>query len=176
MAQAFSHLEPRPRRSLIFLTVSGEERGLWGSEYFSGHPVVPISQIVADLNTDMVGRNWKDTIVAIGKQHSDLGATLNRVNRLHPELHMTAIDDIWPQESFYTRSDHYNFARNGVPILFFFNGTHPDYHRPGDEVSKIDGEKESRIVKLVFYLGLEIANAKDKPKWNPKSYQEIVGQ
>ena len=174
IAQAFAKLKPRPQRSLIFLTVSGEERGLWGSEYFTTHPPVPIGQIVADLNTDMVGRNWKDTVVAIGKEHSDLGATLNRVNAAHPELGMTAIDDLWPQEQFYSRSDHFNFAQKGVPILFFFNGVHEDYHRPGDEVSKIDGEKESRIVKLVFYLGLELANATEKPRWNPESYQSIV--
>ncbi|MSR06488.1 MAG: M28 family peptidase [Gemmatimonadetes bacterium] len=174
LAQAFSKLTPRPKRSLIFLTVSGEERGLWGSEYFSLHPPVEMSQVIADLNTDMVGRNWKDTIVAIGKEHSDLGATLNRVNAAHPELNMTAIDDIWPEEHFYQRSDHYNFAQKGVPILFFFNGTHPDYHGRGDEVSKIDGEKESRIVKLVFYLGLDLANAAEKPKWNPESYKSIV--
>jgi hypothetical protein len=65
-------------------------------------------------------------------------------------------------------------AVRGVPILFFFNGVHADYHRPGDEVSKIDAEKESRIVKLVFYLGLDIANAAEKPKWNPESYKSIV--
>ena len=174
LAMAFAKLEPKPKRSLIFLTVSGEERGLWGSDYFANHPPVPIGQIVADLNTDMVGRNWKDTIVVIGKEHSDLGATLNRVNRAHPELRMTAIDDIWPNEDFYSRSDHFNFARKGVPILFFFNGTHADYHRPSDEVSKIDAEKESRIVKLAFYLGLDLANAKDRPKWKPDSYKRVV--
>jgi len=173
-AEAFAQLSPRPRRSLIFLTVSGEERGLWGSDYFASHPPVPIGQIVADLNMDMVGRNWKDTIVVIGKEHSDLGGTLARVSAQHPELHMAAIDDIWPAEGFYFRSDHYNFARRGVPILFFFNGTHADYHRPGDEVAKIDAEKESRIVRLVFYLGLELANAAQKPKWNPASYRRIV--
>jgi len=104
----------------------------------------------------------------------DLGATLNRVGAAHPELKMQPIDDIWPQESFYTRSDHYNFARKGVPILFFFNGTHPDYHRPSDSVDKIDAEKESRIVKLVFYLGLDVANGAERPKWNPDSYARIV--
>ena len=173
-AEALARLEPRPKRSMIFLTVSGEEKGLWGSAYFADHPPVPVASIVADLNTDMVGRNWKDTIVVIGKEHSDLGATLNRVGAAHPELKMQPIDDIWPQESFYTRSDHYNFARKGVPILFFFNGTHPDYHRPSDSVDKIDAEKESRIVKLVFYLGLDVANAADRPKWNPDSYARIV--
>jgi len=173
-AEAFAQLQPRPKRSIIFLTVSGEEKGLWGSAYFADHPPVPIGDIVANLNTDMVGRNWKDTIVAIGKEHSDLGVTLNRVGAAHPELRMQPIDDIWPQESFYTRSDHYNFARKGVPILFFFNGTHPDYHRPSDSVDKIDAEKESRIVKLVFYLGLDVANAADRPKWNADSYKRIV--
>jgi hypothetical protein len=174
LAEAFSRLTPHPKRSLIFLTVSGEERGLWGSSYFAAKPPVPMSQIVADLNSDMVGRNWKDTIVVIGRQHSDLGQTLARVNAAHPELDMTAIDDIWPEERFYFRSDHYNFARRGVPILFFFNGVHPDYHRPSDEPSKIDAEKESRIIKLVFYLGLEVANTPERPKWNPDSYKEIV--
>jgi len=174
-AAAFSRLAPRPRRSLVFMTVSGEERGLWGSQYFSEHPTVPLEDVVADLNIDMIGRNWKDTIVAIGKEHSDLGATLNRVGAAHPELHMTPIDDIWPQENFYFRSDHYNFARKGVPILFFFNGTHPDYHQVGDSPDRIDAEKESRIIKLVFYLGLDIANAAERPKWNPESYKRIVG-
>lgn len=174
LAEAFSMLDPAPKRSMIFLTVSGEEKGLWGSSYFASHPSVPIEDIVADLNMDMIGRNWRDTIVVIGKEHSDLGATLNRVNAEHPELDMTAIDDIWPEENFYRRSDHFNFARRGVPILFFFNGTHADYHRPSDEVEKIDAEKESRIVKLVFYLGLDVANAAQRPQWDPESYEEIV--
>jgi hypothetical protein len=173
-AEAFAQLGPRPKRSIIFLTVSGEEKGLWGSAYFADHSPVPIGDIVADLNADMVGRNWKDTIAVIGKEHSDLGATLNRVGLAHPELRIQPVDDIWPQENFYFRSDHYNFARKGVPILFFFNGTHADYHRPSDSVDKIDAEKESRIVKLVFYLALDVANAADRPKWNPDSYTRIV--
>jgi hypothetical protein len=174
LAEAFAALNPRPKRSIIFLNVSGEEKGLWGSAYFADHSPVPMNNVVADLNIDMIGRNWKDTIVAIGKEHSDLGATLNRVAAAHPELNMQPIDDIWPQENFYFRSDHYNFARKGVPILFFFSGTHADYHRPSDSPDKIDAEKESRVARLVFYLGLEIANAADRPKWNPDSYKRIV--
>jgi hypothetical protein len=174
LAEAFAQLEPRPRRSLIFLTVSGEEKGLWGSEYFTVRPPVPIDQIVANLNADMIGRNWPDTIVVIGKEQSDLGQTLARVNTAHPELNVTAIDDLWPQENFYRRSDHFNFARQGVPILFFFNGTHADYHRPSDHVELIDAEKESRIVRLMFFLGLEIANAAERPQWDPTSYEQIV--
>ncbi|MDH5805269.1 MAG: M20/M25/M40 family metallo-hydrolase, partial [Gemmatimonadota bacterium] len=174
IAEAFSQMAQPPRRSMIFLLVSGEEKGLWGSEYYADNPTVPIEDIVANLNTDMVGRNWPDTIVAIGKEHSDLGETMNRVNEAHPELGMTAIDDIWPGERFYFRSDHYNFARNGVPILFFFNGVHEDYHRPSDHVDKIDGEKAARLSQLVFYLGVEIGEAAERPEWNPESYAQIV--
>jgi len=174
LAEALSMPGARPKRSVVFLTVSGEEHGLWGSAWFSEHPVVPMSQVVADLNIDMIGRNWKDTIVVIGKEHSDLGATLDRVNRAHPELRMKAIDDIWPEENFYFRSDHYNFARKGVPILFFFNGTHPDYHGPDDEPDRIDAEKESRIVRLVYLITQEVGDAPARPAWNPASYKRIV--
>lgn len=174
LAEAFSRPGARPKRSIIFLTVSGEEKGLWGSNYFSEHPPVPIIQIVADINIDMIGRNWPDTIVAIGKEHSDLGATLNRVNAAHPELGMTAIDDRWPEERFYFRSDHYNFARKGVPILFFFNGVHKDYHEVTDSPDKINSDKESRILRLLFFLGQEVGNAARRPQWNPASYREIV--
>jgi Zn-dependent M28 family amino/carboxypeptidase len=167
-------LEVAPRRSILFVLVSGEERGLWGSDHFTANPPVPVEDMVANLNADMVGRNWTDTIVAIGKEHSSLGATLAEVNEAHPELGMTAIDDIWPEERFYYRSDHFNFARRGVPVLFFFNGTHDDYHRPSDEVERIDGEKTSRIGRLLFYLGMEIADADERPTWDPESYRQIV--
>jgi hypothetical protein len=174
LAEAFTRPGARPKRSIIFLTVSGEEKGLWGSKYFSEHPPVPIGQIVADINIDMIGRNWPDTIVAIGKEHSDLGATLNRVNAAHRELGMTAIDDRWPEERFYFRSDHYNFARRGVPILFFFNGVHEDYHEVTDSPEKINSDKEARILRLLFYLGQEVGNAPTRPQWKPESYKEIV--
>jgi Zn-dependent M28 family amino/carboxypeptidase len=174
LAEAYSQPGARPKRSMIFMTVSGEEKGLWGSRWYSEHPTVPVKSIVANVNIDMIGRNWKDTIVVIGKEHSDLGATLNRVNAAHPELGMTAIDDIWPNERFYFRSDHYNFARKGVPILFFFNGTHDDYHQPTDTPDKIDAEKEARILKLIYFLGQDIGNAAARPQWKPESYKEIV--
>jgi hypothetical protein len=172
LAEAFARAPTK--RSMIFLTVSGEEKGLWGSEWFAANPPVPVEKMVANLNLDMIGRNWKDTIVVIGKEHSDLGETLNRVNAAHPELGMSAIDDLWPQEQFYFRSDHYNFAKRGVPILFFFNGTHADYHQPSDSPEKIDAEKESRIVKLIFYVAREVGDAVEKPQWNAESYRKIV--
>ena len=174
IAEAFASLPTKPKRSMIFLLVSGEEKGLWGSAYFAENPPVPIERMVADLNADMVGRNWPDTIVAIGMEHSDLGETLGLVNEAHPELGMTAIDDIWPEERFYFRSDHYNFARKGVPILFFFNGTHEDYHGRDDEVDRIDAEKAVRISRLIFYLGYELANRSERPRWNPESRRQIV--
>lgn len=174
LAEAF--VLARPKRSIIFVTVSGEEKGLWGSAYFADHPPVETRSIVADLNMDMIGRNWKDTVVAIGKEHSDLGATADRVTVEHPDLGITIVDDLWPKENLYFRSDHYNFARKGIPILFFTSGLHPDYHAVTDSPDKIDAEKEARILQLVFYLGQEVANASGRPSWKPESYKKIVSK
>ncbi len=174
LAEAFASLETRPRRSLMFMTVSGEERGLLGSRWYSENPVVPLDQTVANLNIDMIGRNWADTIVAIGQEESTLGALVQSVSRAHPELDMTVIEDRWPEESFYTRSDHYNFARNGVPILFFFNGVHEDYHAVTDEIEKIKFEKMSRIGRLIFYTGLAVAEADERPIWDADAYARVV--
>ena len=176
LARAFSELDPAPRRSMIFMTVSGEEKGLLGSQYYAENPTFPLEQTVANINLDMVGRNWADTIVAIGKGESDLGPQVDRISAAHPELDMAVIDDLWPEESFYTRSDHYNFARRGVPILFFFNGTHDDYHRPSDEVDKIGYDKMARLARLLFYLGLEVANQDARPAWDPEAYERVVDQ
>ncbi len=174
LARAFAQPGARPKRSMIFVTVSGEEKGLWGSAYFAANPPVPVGQMVANINMDMIGRNWTDTVVVIGKEHSDLGQTLNAVTSAHPELGMATIDDIWPEQNFYGRSDHFNFARKGVPILFFFNGTHADYHRVSDSPDKIDYEKMSRIARLGFFLGTEIANRAARPKWVQESYDRYV--
>jgi len=173
-AMASMPVEARPRRSMLFLWVSGEERGLLGSAAYARDPSVPLESMVANFNVDMVGRNWTDTIVAIGKEHSDLGATMNRVNDANPEIGMTAIDDIWPEENFYRRSDHFNFARRGVPVLFFFNGTHDDYHQASDEVAKLNTEKMARIGRLLLLLGVEVGNADERPAWNPASFEEFA--
>jgi hypothetical protein len=174
IARAFASLGQAPRRSIIFMTVSGEEKGLLGSRYYAENPTFPIESTVANINLDMVGRNWSDTIVAIGKAESTLGLQVERISADHPELDMAVIDDIWPEESFYTRSDHYNFAQRGVPILFFFNGTHDQYHQPADEVELIDYDKMARIGRLVFYLGLEVANEDERPAWDPEAYERVV--
>jgi peptidase M28-like protein len=174
LAEAFSQPGVQPKRSILFLAPSGEEPGLLGSAHFTEHPTVPLQAIVADINMDLIGRNWPDSVIAVGPEQSDLGQTLARVVAAHPELRMTPIADRWPEERIFYRSDHYNFARKGVPILFFTSGTHPDYHRPSDEAERIDGEKESRLVRLLFYLGAEVAGQPSRPKWKPESYRDIV--
>jgi len=175
LAEAFASARERPKRSLVFMTVSGEERGLWGSAYFADHPTVPLADVIADLNIDMVGRNSKDTVAVIGREHSNLGATLDSVAAAHRELNIKPVGDLWPQEGLFFRSDHYNFAKKGVPILFFTTGLHPDYHQVTDSPEKINAEKEARFARLVFYLGQAVANTSQRPRWNPDSYKRIVG-
>ena len=175
LAQAFASLETPPRRSLVFLTVSGEERGLLGSGWYAENPLFPLGATVANLNIDMIGRNWRDTVVAIGANESTLGTTLRQTLREHPELGLEMIDDPWPEENFYFRSDHYNFARKGVPVLFFFTGTHEDYHGPNDEPDRILYDKTARITRLIFHLGQRIADAEQRPEWDPAAYRRVVG-
>jgi hypothetical protein len=174
LMEAFTRPGVRPKRSIIFLAPSAEEPGLIGSAYFTAHPPVPLQRIVADINMDLIGRNWRDSVIAVGIEQSDLGRTLASVVQAHPELRMTPIADRWPEERIFYRSDHFNFARRGVPILFFTSGTHPDYHRPTDEAARIDGEKESRLLRLLFYLGSALAGPGPRPRWNAESYRQIV--
>ena len=174
LAEAFATAAERPRRSVVFMTVSGEERGLWGSAYFTDHPTVPLASVIADLNTDMVGRNAPDTMSVIGREHSDLGAVVDRVAAAHSELHLHPVGDLWPQEGLFFRSDHFNFAKHGVPILFFTSGLHPDYHKVTDAPTALDADKVARYARLAYYVGMDIANAAGRPKWNPESYKQIV--
>ena len=173
VAEAFVTSGVRPLRSIIFLNVSGEEKGLLGSQYFSEHPVVPLTSIVADINIDMIGRNAADTVVAIGQDYSSLGPTTQGIAAKHPELHLTVSRDIWPQERFFFRSDHYNFARKDIPAIFFFSGVHEDYHRPSDQVEKINGDKAARIAKLAYYLARDIADGRAAPKWTEQGLKEV---
>ena len=173
LAEAFGRQKVATRRSLIFLTVSGEEKGLWGSAYFASHPPVPLAQVVADLNMDMIGRNWTDTIAVIGREYSSLGPTLDSVAAAHRQLNMTPVGDQWPEERIFFRSDHYNFAKNGVPILFFTSGLHADYHQPSDSPDKIEAEKEARLLQLVFWMGQAVGNATGKPTWNAGALEQV---
>lgn len=171
IAQTFAKAKAKgqgPRRTMIFMTVSGEEEGLWGSDYYTTHPVFPLEKTSVDLNTDMVGRidpNYKgdslNYIYVIGedKLSSDLMKISDSVNNstMHLELDRRFNDPKDPNR-FYYRSDHYNFAKHGVPVIFYFNGTHKDYHRPTDTVDKINFDLMAKRVKLVFYTAWAMAN------------------
>ena len=156
-----------PRRSILFLTVTGEEKGLLGSEYYVSHPVYPLASTVADLNIDMVGRrdpqhNGKpDFVYVIGsdKLSSELHEINERNNKTYTQLDFdyTYNDEKHPDQLYY-RSDHWNFAKNNVPIIFYFDGIHEDYHKPSDEVSKIDFDLLAKRDKAVFYTAWELVN------------------
>lgn len=176
IAEAVTKLNGRTRRSILVLNVSGEEKGLLGSAYFSDHPTVPLANIVADINLDMISRNNPDSIVVIGKQYSDLGVTLARVVATHPELQLVAADDLWPTQNLWARSDHYSFARKGVPALLFYAGSHPQYHRANDEVTVINTGKLTSVAQLAFYLGIEVANTTSRPQMYPTSRQALAAE
>ncbi|MGH7535798.1 MAG: M20/M25/M40 family metallo-hydrolase, partial [Gemmatimonadales bacterium] len=173
IAEAFARGGPRPRRSLLFFVPSGEEKGLWGSGYFVERPTVPLDRLVADINQDLVGRNWPDSVIAVGPELGSLGGTLARVVAAHPELRMHPLADRWPEERIFYRSDHYSFARKGVPVLFFTSGTHPDYHQPTDVADRIDTEKQARLTRLLYYLGAEVANDPERPRWWPGRHRQL---
>ena len=173
MAEAFSAAAKKgdkPRRTIVFMTVSGEEKGLWGSEYYSEHPIYPLDKTSVDLNTDMDGRidterKLGDTlnyIYVIGhdKLSSDLPIINEGANNKFTKLTLDyKFDDPSDINRIYYRSDHYNFARKGVPVLFFYDGMlKADYHKPTDTVDKINFELMEKRVKLVFYTAWEIAN------------------
>jgi hypothetical protein len=173
IAEAFALLEPRPRRSLMFVLVSAEEKGLVGSEHFVNDPPVPVTQMVANINMDMVGRNAPDTVVAIGQDYSSLGPTVQRVRESHPELGLVVAPDLWPEEQLFFRSDHFSFAAKEIPAIFFTTGLHDDYHKPTDEAQHIDNDKIMRISRLLFRTALDIANAPDRPQWTAEGLAEV---
>ena len=171
LAQAFATNPVKPKRSLLFMTVVGEEKGLLGSQWYVTHPVIPLEKTIADLNTDMIGRVDKkyddlknpNYVYVIGsdKISTQLDSVLKLSNKQSENLILdyTYNDDKDPNH-FYQRSDHYNFARNGVPIVFFFTGVHADYHRPTDTIDKILFPRMERIVHLIYTTGWQVANAK----------------
>ena len=178
MAQAFAKAKAEghgPRRTIVFMTVSGEEKGLWGSEYYSDHPIFPLKKTSADLNTDMVGRvdterktgDSLNYVYVIGhdKLSSDLPVINEAANKNTGLTLDYKFDDPNDQERIYYRSDHYNFARKGVPILFFYDGMlKADYHKPTDTVDKINFDLYEKRVRMIFYTAWEIANRNDMLK------------
>lgn len=171
LAQAFSEAKKAghgPRRSILFLWVTGEEKGLLGSEYFTDHnPVIPLNRIFCNLNIDMIGRvdkkheNNHDYTYVIGsdKLSSELHAISEEANRQSVNLELDyEFNDPNDPNKFYYRSDHYNFAKNGIPIAFYFTGVHEDYHRPGDTPDKILYPRYAKIVRLVYNTAWELVN------------------
>lgn len=173
MADAFAQAQAAgkgPRRTVVFMTVSGEEKGLWGSEYYSDHPVFALEKTSVDLNIDMVGRidterKTGDTlnyIYVIGhdKLSTDLPIINEGVNKKYTNLVFDyKFDDPTDHNRIYYRSDHYNFARKGVPVLFFYDGMlQADYHKPTDTVDKIYWDLYEKRTRMIFHTAWEIAN------------------
>lgn len=163
-----------PRRSILFMTVSGEEKGLLGSEFYSDNPVYPLENTVVDLNIDMIGR--KDSLhdndqyvylIGADRISKDLHYISEQVNdeMIHFELDYTYNEDDDPNH-FYYRSDHYNFAKHNIPVIFYFSGVHEDYHKPTDDVEKILFPKLAKTAQLVFYTAWEIANRTERLRKN----------
>jgi len=156
-----------PRRSMLFMTVTGEEKGLLGSDYYTQHPIFPLAKTVVDLNIDMVGRRdpqHKDSapyvyVIGSDKLSTELHNLSERVNKESTNLifDYTYNDQNHPDRLYY-RSDHWNFAKNNIPIIFYFDGIHEDYHKPSDEVSKIEFDLLAKRAQCVFYTAWEIAN------------------
>ncbi|MBE9585489.1 M28 family peptidase [Mucilaginibacter sp. JRF] len=188
LARAFSKAKKAgkgPKRSILFLGNVGEEKGLLGSEYYTDHPVFPLANTIADLNIDMIGRVGEEYI---GKPDSAnyvysigsamLSTTLHKIgeeaNNTYTQMKLDyKYDDPNDPNRFYYRSDHYNFARFNVPIIFYFNGVHADYHQPGDEVSKINFPLLVKRSHLVYYTAWELANRAERPVVDVKTEQGV---
>lgn len=175
LAEAFAKAKAEgngPRRSILFMTVTGEEKGLLGSDWYSQSPVFPLDKTIADLNIDMIGRvdpEHKDDsnyvyLIGSDKLSSDLHKISEYTNATYTRLNVDyKYNDPKDPNRFYYRSDHYNFAKHGIPIIFYFNGVHEDYHQPGDEVSKINFDMLVKRTQLVFYTGWDLVNRDVKP-------------
>ncbi|MFT3743859.1 MAG: M28 family peptidase [Pyrinomonadaceae bacterium] len=181
IAEALAKAPTRPKRSVLFVWHCGEEKGLWGSEYFNKFPTVDIKKVIAQLNIDMIGRSRaagntepkdKDltdgnTIYVIGKDmmSSTLGAIVDGANKGYLNMNYdTRYDDPKDTNRFFFRSDHFNYAVNGIPIAFWFDGVHVDYHGPADTADKIDYPRMEKITRTIFLTLWELTDLKERPK------------
>jgi Zn-dependent M28 family amino/carboxypeptidase len=181
IAEALAKSPERPKRSVIFVWHAGEEKGLWGSEFFTSNPAVPIEQIVTQLNIDMIGRSKKvgddnpankdltgpNELYVIGSKmmSTDLGNLSEEVNNSFLKLAFNyKYDDPNDGERFFYRSDHFNYAKRGVPIIFYFSGVHEDYHGLADTPDKIDYQKMEKVARTVFAMMWKLSNAPQRPK------------
>lgn len=175
----------RTRRSILFLHVSAEEKGLLGSRYYSDHPIFPIDQTVASYNADMIGRSTDereetgetDYVFIIGGEiiSSQLDSLVHVANDVSVGMKLDYLyNDLDDPNQFYRRSDHWNFGRLEVPFVFFFTGVHEDYHRPGDTVDKIDFPKLSRTARLIYSSTLQVANYDGRPEVDNQQFIDIT--
>ena len=162
-----------PRRSILIIAFTGEEKGLLGSKYYVRNPLLPLDKAVADINIDMVGRvddkphNEHGYIYTIGSDRisKDLKKITEAANEKYTKLKIDYYYDKKDDTNrFYYRSDHYNFAKNGIPVVFFFNGVHADYHKESDEISKINFNLMEVRARLAFYTAWEVANREKRLK------------
>ena len=171
IAQAFKMAEINgngPKRTLIFLHVTGEEKGLLGSKYYTENPLYPLNKTMVNLNVDMIGRTDPKRIdkdpnyiylIGADRLSQDLHDISEYSNTKYTKLKIDyTFNDKKDPNRFYYRSDHYNFAKNNIPVIFYFSGTHEDYHKPGDTVDKIMYELLAKRTKLIFYTAWELAN------------------
>lgn len=178
MAEAFAKAKKAgkgPKRSILFLAVVGEEKGLLGSDWYSENPVFPLKNTIADLNIDMIGRTGTEYqtrpdstnyiyVIGSDKLSTELRQISEAANKTYTKLHLDyKFDDPNDTERIYYRSDHYNFAKHGIPIIFYFNGVHEDYHKPSDEVSKINFPLLAKRAQLAYYTAWELANRATRP-------------
>jgi Zn-dependent M28 family amino/carboxypeptidase len=192
MAEALAKAPTRPKRSILFVWHCGEEKGLWGSRYFTEYPTVPLDHITAQINIDMIGRSKKDgdtnprnseltgpnAIYLIGStmMSTELGELVNEVNKSFLNLTLdTRYDAPSDPNRFFYRSDHFNYARKGIPIIFFFDGVHEDYHRASDTADKIDYEKMQKVARTIYMTLWEIANRPTRLKVNKPLPSQLSG-
>ncbi|MBI4417851.1 MAG: M28 family peptidase [Ignavibacteriales bacterium] len=168
LAEAFVSNPKKPKRSMLFMTVAGEEKGLLGSAYYTANPLVPLNKTIANINMDMIGRIDKKHresaspyvyVIGSDKISTELDSIVQAANRqtVNLALDYEYNDDNDPNQ-FYRRSDHYNFARNGIPIVFFFTGVHEDYHQPTDTVEKIEFNRMVLIGRLMYTTTWKVAH------------------
>lgn len=165
-----------PKRSLIFLHVTGEEKGLLGSSYYANNPLYPLTQTMTNLNVDMIGRTDpkredKDPnyiyLIGADRLSQDLHDISEATNTKYTQFKLDyTFNEEKDPNRFYYRSDHYNFAKNNIPVIFYFSGTHEDYHKPGDTPDKIMYDLLAKRTQLVFYTAWELANRTDKIRLN----------
>ena len=163
-----------PKRSIIFLHVTGEEKGLLGSSYYTKNPLFPLVDTMVNLNVDMIGRldpkrTDKDPnyiyLIGADKISQELHDISEATNKKYTQIKLDyTYNDAKDPNRFYYRSDHYNFAKNNIPVIFYFNGTHDDYHAPSDTPDKINYDMLAKRSKLIFYTAWELANRKNKIK------------